>query len=143
MPTGIAPPYWSGWDIAKAIVLDLDYNGGSGYTLDGYGGLHQWGSAPQVNPQPDYWGWDIARGVIITTNSPCCSGYTLDGFGEFHGFGPNNPALQPHVTYQVDVARGITLNQQYFWHVGPPYITNGYRVDLYDGMTPYLSTNCC
>jgi hypothetical protein len=145
--TGNQPPYWQGWDIAKAIVLDLESgcsSGGCGYTLDGYGGLTQWGQAPAINPQPAYHnGWDIARAVVISTFTPCCSGYTVDGFGGFSGFGANAPAIyQPPYYPGFDVIRGLTMSQQLFWQ-SPPYKSNGYYADLYIQMTTYMSTNCC
>ncbi|OLB92599.1 MAG: hypothetical protein AUI15_20750 [Actinobacteria bacterium 13_2_20CM_2_66_6] len=66
MPPAItSSAYWPNWDIARAIVI----LGGStlstpgGYVLDGYGGYHKFGSAPNP-PAFAYWpGRDIARDI--------------------------------------------------------------------------------
>jgi spore germination protein YaaH len=64
-PSLKASAYWANWDIARGLVI----LGGStlttpgGYVLDGYGGLHQFGSAP-APPAFSYWpGRDIARNI--------------------------------------------------------------------------------
>ena len=55
------------FDIARDIAMMPD---GAGYiVLDGYGGLHKYGSARQGAmrnlPSPGYWpGWDIARSLV-------------------------------------------------------------------------------
>ena len=67
LPPGIPSgsyAYWSGWDIARSITTWTAAPSGSpgGWTLDAYGALHPFGSAPNV-PASAYWsGWDIARG---------------------------------------------------------------------------------
>ncbi|MHB8508024.1 MAG: C39 family peptidase [Candidatus Dormibacteria bacterium] len=56
--------YWSGWDIARSVTMwtAAPATSPGGWTLDAYGALHPFGSAPSV-PASAYWsGWDIARG---------------------------------------------------------------------------------
>jgi hypothetical protein len=65
-PFGGAPAvavtaYWSGWDIARGIVLQS--GGPGGYVLDGFGGVHPFGGAPAVAVTAYWSGWDIARGI--------------------------------------------------------------------------------
>src|ERR1035437_4935019 len=40
-------PQWPGWNIARAVALRPDGTGG--WTLDGFGGVHNWGSAPSID----------------------------------------------------------------------------------------------
>src|SRR5438445_12466229 len=56
-------PYWSGFDIARAVVLRQDGSGGS--TLDGCGGIHAVGAAAATPTRAD-WGWDVARARVGT-----------------------------------------------------------------------------
>jgi hypothetical protein len=51
--------YWSGWDIARSVVLDPG-SSTDGYVVDGYGGFHQFGAAPAVT-MPNYGanGWFV------------------------------------------------------------------------------------
>jgi hypothetical protein len=116
---GVTPPlhrgngthaYWPGWDIARGIALDpCDSTGNSGYTLDGWGGIHPFGGAPAVSGGPYWYGWDIARGLVLNPTCPgnIRSGFVLDGFGGVHGFG--GAADPPHNGYwpNWDIARGI------------------------------------
>jgi len=60
-PAPSGAPYWPGCDIARSSwVL-----GNLGYTLDGYGGVHNFGNAPPLSGYPYWSGWDIARGLWI------------------------------------------------------------------------------
>jgi hypothetical protein len=92
-PSAIAQTgYWSGWNIARDIVLVPGDGGHSGYTLDGWGGVHPFhvngdGSVMPANISTAYWsGWDIARGMFLLPGS-ATAGYTLDGWGGLHPFG--------------------------------------------------------
>ena len=84
--------YWPGWSIARDIVLVPGDGGHSGYTLDGWGGVHPFhvngdGSVMPANIATAYWsGWDIARGIWLLPGSGS-AGYTLDGWGGLHPFG--------------------------------------------------------
>jgi kumamolisin len=86
----------------------------SGFTLDGYGGVHPYGAAP---PVPDashaYWGgWNIARGVAVCPENNH-RGYTLDGYGGIHRFGdttlPEWPSGDNAYWSGWDIGRAIVL----------------------------------
>ena len=102
-------PSWPGWNIVRGAVVIP--GGAGGYTLDGWGGVHQWGTAP-AEPGSAFWpGWDIARGIAI---NPCDisghSGYVLDGWGGIHPFG-GAPALTTTAYWPGwDIARGLAMN---------------------------------
>ena len=77
LPPQIAPQqwvnYWSGWDIARGVILLSDSTAGGvdGYLLDGYGGVHPVAanrSVPPSIPQSaeiNYWpGQDVAKGIV-------------------------------------------------------------------------------
>ncbi len=72
-------------DIARDIVAMPD---GNGYiVLDGFGGVHRFGSAlfSLSNVSGPWFGWDIARSITV---APDGKGFgVLDGFGGFHRFG--------------------------------------------------------
>ena len=82
-------PYWSGWDIARAVVAEQD--GSGGWVLDGYGGIHNFGNAaPIVSPHnvPA----DTARAMVMTSFNPNgtpngASGYLLEGDGTIYSWG--------------------------------------------------------
>jgi kumamolisin len=84
----------------------------SGYTLDGYGGVHSYGAS---RPVPDsshaYWGgWEIARGVATCPENNH-RGYTLDGWGGIHPFGDATlPAAGASAYWSGwDIARALVL----------------------------------
>jgi len=95
------------FDIARSMAVMPD---GMGYVvLDGYGGVHKYGTAATKlaglgNP---YWpGWDIARSISI---SPDGKGYAiLDGYGGVHSAG-TAPKLQAGY-WGWDIARSITIS---------------------------------
>jgi hypothetical protein len=56
-----------------------------GYTVDAFGGIHPFGSAPAIAPS-GYWpGWDIVTGIAMASGGT--GAYTLDGFGGVHPAG--------------------------------------------------------
>ena len=125
--SGSAPPasagYWYGWDIARDVAL---LPGGSGgYVLDGWGGVHVFGSAPPVNDEGYWYGWDIARSIALNPGGP--GGYVLDGWGGVHAFG-GAPAVgisnyDPTVNHtdlvMLSGGRGYVLDAcGYVWQVG-------------------------
>ncbi|MEA2645657.1 MAG: chitinase [Chloroflexota bacterium] len=68
MPRAVADSshaYWHGWDIANGLVLAPGSNASNpaGWTVDGWGGVHQFGAAPAVTVDAYWSGWDIARGI--------------------------------------------------------------------------------
>jgi hypothetical protein len=94
-----------GFDIARGIAVMPD---GKGYAiLDGWGGVHTFGSAKSLPPSPGYWpGWDIARGITITSDG---RGYgVLDGWGAIHTRG-NAPTGSPVFFTGWDIARGLAF----------------------------------
>jgi hypothetical protein len=96
---GAQSGYWPGWLIANDIAVCP--GGGGGYVLDGFGGIHGFGSQDGKNPTSSaYWpGWDIARGLVVT-GADCDSGYMLDGFGGVHPWdsnGVNGTSTAPEV----------------------------------------------
>ena len=104
--------YWPGWNIARDIVLVPGDGGRSGYTLDGWGGVHPFhlngdGSAMPAAISSAYWrGWDIARGMWLLPGSST-AGYTLDGWGGLHPFG-GAPAIKSQSYWPGrDIARCV------------------------------------
>jgi hypothetical protein len=92
-PRGVTDSaYWPRWDIAADF--DLFSNStpttASGFTLDGFGGVHQFGFAPNGPvASGGYWpGWNIARSIRLNPNSTTATpfGWTMEGFGGFHSF---------------------------------------------------------
>jgi hypothetical protein len=81
----------------------------TGYTLDGYGGIHPFGGAPAIT-LPAYWpGKDMADSIMGWTASPAGApgGWVLDREGGVHAFG-SAPALTPSARWPGwDIARGF------------------------------------
>ena len=110
-PVTSSGAYWSGFDIARAMVMTSKdasglTDGRQGYVLDGYGGLHAWGGAPALGgwpytPYVDQW-----RGLEIHNNANGVpdGGWEMDRWGHVTAFGaasplsltgqPNAPVLQ-------------------------------------------------
>jgi len=105
--------YWPGWNIARDIVLVPGDGGHSGYTLDGWGGVHPFhvkgdgSTMPGAIAVSGYWpGWDIARGLWLLPGS-ASAGYTLDGWGGLHPFG-GAPAINGAAYWPGwDIARAV------------------------------------
>ncbi len=106
--------YWSGWDIARDIVL-LPTSTGSqpqGYTLDGWGGIHQFGGAPVARTTAYWQGFDIARRMVLLTDGS--GGYVMDGYGGLHAFAVGGNPMPPAVTNYAywpgwNIARDVVL----------------------------------
>jgi hypothetical protein len=83
--------YWANWAIARDIVLTPGSTAASvsGLTLDGWGGVHPFGSAGAVSAGTFWPGWDIARGIRLAPNSTASQpqGWVLDAWGGLHAFG--------------------------------------------------------
>jgi CHAP domain len=116
-----------GWLRAAAAPVGLQGAGGpGGLVLDGYGGLHPWGSAAPV-PQAVSWPrWDIARGVAVQTGA--AGGYVLDGYGGVHPFGAAPPVTTSASWPGWDIARSIALR---------PDGVSGYVLDGWGGIHPF------
>lgn len=117
---GGAPSYGSpdfGWDIARDIAV---MPGGDGYAvLDGWGGVHKYGSARGLPAARTYWpGWDIARSIAV---APGGDGYVvLDGWGGIHASGTLRPKGLPFWK-GWDIARQIAVTEG-----GDTYVLDGF-----------------
>ena len=99
----------------------------AGYVLDGYGGVHPFGSAPETTVTGTWPNWDIARGIASQPNNPS-AGYVLDGFGGLHPFGG-----APNVTITSywpgwDIARAVVLRSDG---------TSGFVLDGFGSLHPF------
>lgn len=108
------------FDIARSIAVMPD---GRGYVvLDGFGGLHRFGSAATAlaGLGGPYWpGWDIARSVAL---SPDGRGYLIiDGFGGRHAFG-SAPRVTGAYWPGWDIARAVAITPD----GGGVYVLDGY-----------------
>jgi hypothetical protein len=106
-------PYWSGWDIARDFVLLPTSTAAQpqGYTLDGFGGIHQLGGAPIVRATA-YFGFDIARRLVLLPDGS--GGYVLDGYGGLHAFAVGDNPMPAAVTTSAywpgwNIARDLAL----------------------------------
>jgi hypothetical protein len=78
-----------------------------GYVLDGFGGIHAFGGAPDMESSAYWPGWVIARGIALRPDG--AGGYVVDGFGSLHPFGAA-PAVAVSTYWQGwDIARGVAL----------------------------------
>jgi hypothetical protein len=134
----VATAYWPGWRIARAgHARPGPTSPQSGAVLDGYGGLHPYGTSFRIN-SPSYWqGWDIARDFAFLPDGS--GGYVLDGFGGLHpftvngsltGFGPGIGTMPPPVQGNAywpnwDIARKVVIFSDG---------TGGYVLDGYGGV---------
>jgi hypothetical protein len=123
------PDQWTGWAIARGMVLTP--SGTGGYVLDGWGGVHAFGTASPVNVT-GYWpGWDIARGLVLRSDGK--SGYVLDGWGGLHPFGVSGD-MPPYVTNATgywagwDIAKGVVLRSDG---------ASGYVLDGFGAIHPF------
>jgi|GEM_PF-1728483 hypothetical protein len=94
--------------LARGLVVAPD---GLGYlVLDGFGGVHKFGTAAKGalgRRKTGYFGFDIARDIKLTPNG---RGYTvLDGFGGLHAAGAA-PAFQPAYWSGWDIARSFAYS---------------------------------
>jgi hypothetical protein len=124
-------PYWSGWDIARKVVVFDDGTGG--YVLDGFGGVNPFGIGQPAPPRPvrtGYWpGWDIAHDIVLIPGTH--SGYVMDGYGGLHPFAPPGQALPP--SFQAapywpgwDIARAVWLLPSSTLSQPAGYLLDGY-----------------
>ncbi len=108
------------WDIARDLALMPD---GQGYVvLDGFGGLHRYGSAAQGTMKylaTSYWkGWDIANSLAITADGKGV--IVLDGWGGLHASG-NAPHVAGAYWKGWDIARAVALDD-----AGGVYMLDGW-----------------
>jgi hypothetical protein len=91
-------PYWPNFDIARDVVLvngTLASNA-SGYILDGWGGIHPFGSAPAVTNFAYFPGNDVAKRMFLFSDGK--GGYVLDAWGGIHPFATAGNALPAAIT---------------------------------------------
>ncbi|TME99856.1 MAG: hypothetical protein E6I39_07005, partial [Chloroflexi bacterium] len=118
--------YWNGWRIARAAHASSVP--ASGAVLDGYGGLHSYGT-PLTLKTSAYWhGWDIARDFAFLPNGS--GGYVLDGYGGLHAFSVNGAAMPGPVHASAywqgwDIARKVVMFSDG---------TGGYVLDAWGGV---------
>ncbi|MDQ6884583.1 MAG: choice-of-anchor D domain-containing protein [Candidatus Dormibacteraeota bacterium] len=91
-PTITNNGYWPNWNIARDIALTpgSSRTAVSGVTLDGWGGVHPFGSSGAIAGATAFWpNWDIARAVKLANDSTALTprGWVLDGWGGLHEFG--------------------------------------------------------
>ena len=105
--------YWSGWDIARDVVLLPTSTAAKpqGYTLDGFGGVHQFGGAPVVRATA-YFGVDIARRLVLLGDGT--GGYVIDNYGGLHAFAVGSNPMPPAITNNAvwsgwNIARDVAL----------------------------------
>jgi hypothetical protein len=84
--------YWSGWNIAHDFDLfsNSTPSTAAGFTLDGFGGVHKFGFAPNGPVGAGgYWpGSRIARSIRLNPTSSTATpfGWTMEARGGFHAF---------------------------------------------------------
>jgi hypothetical protein len=106
--------YWPNWNIARAIALTPGATAGnvSGVTLDGWGGVHPFGSTAPITMLTGFWlNWDIARAVSLSASSTAAHpmGWVLDGWGGLHQFG-GAPLVQAGAFWpNHDVAKQLLM----------------------------------
>lgn len=61
VPSSAGAPYWPGWQAARDFVITKWTSPAAGYTLDLWGGVHQWGGAEPAFGNPYQPGGDWAR----------------------------------------------------------------------------------
>ena len=104
--------YWPNWSIARGIALTPGATRASvsGVTLDGWGGVHQFGSAGAITGLSGLWvNWDIARAVSLSADSSAAQlrGWVLDGWGGIHAFGGAPPVPSGGYWPNRDVAKQL------------------------------------
>ncbi len=124
------PPRWGlpilGWLRPTPRPYVANASGPGGYAVDGYGGVHPWGSAPWV-ASGAYWpGWDIARGIVRQPGKN--AGYVLDGFGGLTPFGGAAPVSITGYWPGRDLARGAAIRADG---------KSGYVLDAFGGLHPF------
>ncbi len=125
VPGSPQPPYWPTWDIARGMAAGVS---AGGWTLDGWGGVHAWGGAPQLaTTGAPYWaGWDIARGLVVRADGP--GGWILDGWGGVHAFGGAPATATVPYWAGFDNARDFVITL--YGAAGP----KGYTLDMWGGV---------
>lgn len=77
-----------------------------GLVLDGFGGVHAFNGAANINPKTPYFGFDVAEAIQILPGGQ--GFYVLDAFGGLHK-GGNAPAPTATPYFGFDIARDLAL----------------------------------
>ena len=130
-----ATAYWPGWSIARAARAKPGASSPqAGFVLDGYGGLHPFGTPAPAETSgtsaAHYWGFDIGRDLAFMPDGG--GGFVLDGYGGLHGFGVGGAAA-PNPTpgysyFGFDVAIKVVVGSDG---------KGGYVLDAYGGLHPF------
>ena len=104
-------PTWSNWDIARDIALRHDRSGG--WTLNGYGGISAWGTAPASAGTYNS-GVDSFRAMVMTSYdingvADGRQGYALEGSGVIHAWGGVPALANAPATPNGDAYRGLII----------------------------------
>lgn len=124
------------FEIARDIAVMPD---GHGYVvLDGWGGVHKYGSAVNLPLPSTYWhGWDIARGVAITADGHGVA--VVDGWGGVHTSGSAAHLPLPSTYWRGwDIARRIQLSATDGVHTDSVYVLDGWGSVHQSGAAPRL-----
>ena len=105
--------HWAGWAIARDVALAPGSTSSNvaGVTLDGWGGVHPFGSAGTASVSAFWPHWDIARAVQFSPVSSAANpqGWVLDGYGGVHAFG-GAPAVTGVAYWPgLDIARQLLV----------------------------------
>lgn len=111
----VAYPHFSS-DLGRGIaLLPKSTTVTGGYVLDGWGGMHPFGTAPTLTNYP-YFGFDIARGLTSWTfdltswrysSTSHVGGWIIDGYGGLHEY-QTAPAVSSGGSWNWDIARADT-----------------------------------
>ncbi|HEX3604852.1 MAG TPA: hypothetical protein VH134_02935 [Candidatus Dormibacteraeota bacterium] len=97
-----------------------------GYVLDGAGGIHPYGGAPELTATAYWPGTTLARGIVLRPDG--AGGYVLDGYGGLHPFGDSPPVQTTAYWPGWDIARGVALRSDGI---------SGYVLDGFGGIHPF------
>jgi len=120
--------YWPGWKIARTGHALPGAKADCGAVLDGWGGLHSYGTAMTFTTS-GYWPhWDVARDFAFLPDGS--GGYVLDAFGGLHPFSVNGKPMPP-----------ATSIDSYWpnWYIAKHVVifsdgTGGYVLDAFGGV---------
>jgi polyvinyl alcohol dehydrogenase (cytochrome) len=98
----------------------------NGVTLDGFGGIHHFGSvASNTQGAPSWPGWQIARSLVVLPDHS--GGYVLDGWGGLHHFGAAPTLADTSYWKGWDIARALVVGSDGL---------GGYVLDGWGGIHP-------
>ena len=111
--------YFPGFNIARDIQMipGSTETSASGFTLDGYGGMHPFTAGSAASPttptdRPYFTNFDIARAIRLapSTTGSNPRGWILDGWGGIHEVN-DSPLLAPFAYFAgQDIAKQLALN---------------------------------